>query len=150
MKITLNPDESVVKMIKEGLAAKGGYCPCRVEKTEDEGHVLIVSGADLLSGTPILDVKPYLPFTDAHPDARCGFAGAAENYALRVDCPDALLSRVPPEKRDALLACLAQDPRPAYQSDPERLYHMRFGAQEVDFTVRDDLLTVCGIRDCGK
>ncbi len=114
----------------------------RVEHTETEGAVLIVAGADLVSGTPIFDIKPYLPFTDAHPDARCGFAEAAESYRLTVECEETILAPIPGEKRTALLECLAQDPRPAYQDDPERIYRMRFDRWEVGFTVSDGTLAV--------
>ncbi len=117
----------------------------RLEETESEGTVLVVSGADLVNGTPIFDIKPYLPFTDAHPDARCGYAEEALSHALAVRCPPALLAKVPPEKREALLACLAEDPRPSYQDDPARLYHLRFADVEVAFTVAGGVLTVQSI-----
>jgi tRNA-Thr(GGU) m(6)t(6)A37 methyltransferase TsaA len=106
------------------------------------GSVLEVSGADLLDGTPIYDIKPYLPYADCRPEAVGGFAASAPESGLRVDCPAELLSKVPPEKQEALLGVLAQDPRPSYQDDPQRVYGMRFGGLEVRFTVDGALLTV--------
>lgn len=109
------------------------------------GTVLVVSGADLLDGTPIYDVKPYLPYADCRPEAVGGFAASAPVSGLRVSCPDAILEQVPPEKREALLGVLAQDPRPSYQNDPTRVYGMRFAGLEVRFTVDGTELTVCQI-----
>ena len=106
------------------------------------GTVLDVSGADLLDGTPIYDIKPYLPYADCKPEAVGGFAAAAPKSGLRVECPDELLSKVPPEKREALLGVLAQDPRPSYQDDPQRVYGMAFAGLDVRFTVDGDRLTV--------
>ena len=108
------------------------------------GPVLTVSGADLLDGTPIYDVKPYLPYADAHPDALGGFAPAPA-ATVTVDFPPALLERVPPESREALLGVLAQDPRPRYQNDPERLYGMAFAGVNVRFRVADGVLTVVSL-----
>jgi len=109
------------------------------------GPVLDVSGADLLDGTPIYDVKPYLPYADCRPEAVGGFAAAAPTSRLRVICPDDLLEQFPWEKREALLGVLAQDPRPSYQDDPQRVYGMRFAGMDVRFTVDGDELTVCEI-----
>lgn len=114
----------------------------RVESTETEGDVLWVSGADLLDGTPIFDIKPYLPFTDCHPDAKGGYADGEKDHALTVHCPEEMLAPVPPEKREGLLACLREDPRPSYQKDPERLYRMHFDSVEVAFCVKDRELFV--------
>lgn len=116
-----------------------------VENTEKEGKVLIVSGADLMDGTPVLDVKPYLPFTDSHPDATGGFAAAHTDYALTVSCDETMLAKIAPEKRDALLAVLAEDPRPSYQNDPERVYGFPFAGREIRFRVADGTLTVVDI-----
>lgn len=107
-----------------------------------EGPVLTVRGADLLDGTPIYDIKPYLPYADAKPDARGGFADEHKNDALAVDFPAELLAGIDPAKREALLGVLRSDPRPAYQDDPERLYTLDFAGCTVRFTVRDGLLTV--------
>lgn len=117
----------------------------RVEHTETEGDVLVVGGADLLNGTPIFDIKPYLPFTDAHPEATGGFAAPFFDYALRVVCDETLLSRLPEEKREVLLAVLREDPRPAYQSDPLRVYGFPFAGFEIKFSVDGTLLTVLDI-----
>jgi tRNA-Thr(GGU) m(6)t(6)A37 methyltransferase TsaA len=110
-----------------------------------EGPVLRVSGADLLDGTPIFDIKPYLPYTDAHPDALGGFTAGYQGYALAVDFPPALLEMIPAAHREALTGVLAQDPRPSYQDDPERVYGMAYGDWDVKFTVREGTLTVVGV-----
>lgn len=111
------------------------------------GPVLHVAGADLLDGTPIYDIKPYLPYADAHPGAAGGFAAQAPRRELDVCCPAELLAKLPPEKRDALLGVLAGDPRPSYQTDPARVYGMAFGRWEVRFFVDGRRLTVAGIED---
>ncbi|MBQ2253095.1 MAG: tRNA (N6-threonylcarbamoyladenosine(37)-N6)-methyltransferase TrmO, partial [Clostridia bacterium] len=116
----------------------------RVEHTAHEGVVLHVSGVDLLDGTPIYDVKPYLPFADAIPDALGGYAAQHEGHRLKVEVPEAVLSVLSEEKRDALCDCLAEDPRPAYQDD-SRIYKLRFAGCEVAFTVEGDTLTVRSI-----
>lgn len=113
-----------------------------VEYTKKEGPVLIVSGADMMDGTPVFDIKPYLPFTDSHPDARGGFTALTKAYSLKVEFPEELLEMVEEEKREPLFAVLAHDPRPSYQDSPERIYGMEFAGYEVKFTVRDGLLTV--------
>ena len=113
-----------------------------IEHTEAEGGVLVVGGADLLNGTPILDIKPYLPFTDAHPEAVGGFAAPLSNYALSVSCEPGLLARLPEEKRAPLLAVLKEDPRPAYQDDPLRVYGFPFAGYEIKFSVANGVLTV--------
>ena len=113
-----------------------------VERTEAWGTVLRLRGADLVDGTPVLDVKPYLPYTDCIPDALGGFAAAPAAPALAVDIPPDLLERVPPERRRALRGVLAQDPRPRYQEDPDRVYGFGFAGLEVRFSVADGVLTV--------
>ena len=113
-----------------------------VEHTADCGAVLHVAGADLMDGTPIFDIKPYLPFVDSHPEATGGFADRAKGYALAVRDPDGLLDSLPDEQRDALRGVLAHDPRPSYQDDPARVYGMAFAGYEVRFTVADGALTV--------
>ena len=112
-----------------------------LERDGELGTVLRVGGADLMDGTPIYDIKPYVPYADSHPEALSGFAPDA-GKSLAVDFPRPLLERVPPEKREGLLGVLARDPRPRYQNDPERLYGLRFGEQNVKFTVDGDRLTV--------
>lgn len=115
------------------------------EDTPQYGVVLRVAGADLLDGTPILDIKPYLAYTDAHPEAVGGFADAFVEYGLTVHCPEDLLMRVSDENRAALLAVLRQDPRPSYQHDPTREYAMDFGGYTIRFRVAEDVLTVVDI-----
>lgn len=106
---------------------------------------LVVSGADLMNGTPIYDIKPYLPHIDSHPDARGGFAVPAAGHRLKVVFPEQWLEKVPEQLRDGLTEVLAQDPRPSYQHDPERIYGFGFARLEVKFTVDGDVLTVCGV-----
>lgn len=107
-----------------------------------EGTVLRIRGADLMDGTPILDIKPYIPYADCHPEAVGGFASAPAGAVLDVVIPDDLLSRIPENRRDALRGVLAQDPRPHYHDDPERVYGFGFGGMEVKFTVAGTVLTV--------
>lgn len=111
-----------------------------------EGPVLYLMGADLMDGTPILDVKPYLPYTDSHPDASNGFA--CPTGTLTVHCDPELLERLPEERRNGLLQTLAQDPRPGYQHEPERVYGFPFSGFEVRFTVTGNELTVMDISHC--
>ena len=114
-----------------------------------EGPVLIVSGADLMDGTPIYDIKPYLPYADCHPDATGGFAAAHEHDGLEVVFPAELEEAIAPEHRQALRGVLAHDPRPSYQSDPERVYGVAFAGKNVRFTVKDGVLTVCAVEKLG-
>ena len=107
-----------------------------------DGPVLVVSGADLMDGTPIVDIKPYLAYTDSHPDATGGFVTGLTDRSLAVECPAPLLEGVEPALRESLLAVLAHDPRPTYQQDSERVYGMDFGGYQVKFTVADGTLTV--------
>ena len=116
-----------------------------VQHEDGFGDVLIVSGADLMDGTPIYDIKPYIPYADCHPEATEGFTGQVEMQALTVEIPPELLARFPVEKRDALVGVLAQDPRPRYQADASRVYGLEFGGYEVKFTVSDQILTVTDI-----
>lgn len=112
---------------------------------EKHGPLLYVAGADLMDGTPILDIKPYLPFTDSHPEAQGGFAAAIEPYLLEVDFPEELLEKIPREKREALLGALREDPRPSYQEDPERIYGLAYGGFDVRFSVKNRRLTVAEV-----
>lgn len=112
-----------------------------LEKTEDKGTVLLVAGADLMDGTPIFDVKPYLPYADCRPDAVGGFA-PDPGEKLEVVFPAAALEKVPPDKREALRGVLENDPRPRYHSDPGRLYAMSFASLTVRFRVAGGTLTV--------
>ncbi len=117
----------------------------RIEKHPKYGMVLIVSGADLMDGTPILDIKPYLPYTDSHPDASGGFTDELHLHPLRVELPEAWKEKIPPEQLDGLIGVLEHDPRPSYQDDPERIYGFQFGTMEIKFTVKDHCLTVRGV-----
>lgn len=117
-----------------------------VEKTAEFGTVLRVMGADLMDGTPIYDVKPYIPYADCHPEATEGFTAPGQDYLLTVDIPAPLLGRVQPDRRAALREVLAQDPRPAYQRDSQREYGFGFAGLEVRFAVRDGVLTVTDIQ----
>lgn len=117
----------------------------RVCTESPQGPVLYVSGADMMDGTPIFDIKPYLAYTDSHPEATGGFALQKKEGALAVDFPVLLAQKMPPDKRAALEEALAQDPRPAYQSD-ERLYTFSFAGYEVSFRVNGEILSVVDVR----
>ena len=115
-----------------------------VEETEKDGKVLIVSGVDLLSGTPIIDIKPYLPHSDCRVGAVGGYSEEFSNYSLEVNFPEKLLSIIPEEKRQAILGCLSEDPRPSYQDD-ERTYKMRFAEFDISFNVENNVLIVTNV-----
>jgi hypothetical protein len=116
-----------------------------IRMDEKLGPVLEVSGADILDGTPIYDVKPYLAYTDSHPDAVGGFSDAVRDYKLQVVFPEELLAQVPQEHHNALYRVLEQDPRPSYQNDPTRVYGFRFADMDIRFTVAEDVITVVEI-----
>jgi len=116
-----------------------------LERTEAYGTVIRVSGADLMDGTPIFDIKPYIPYCDAHPDATGGFTDSAEDFILDVDISSEQLQKFPENKRNALLELLSHDPRPSYQQDPERVYGLAFGGYNIRFTVHGSILTVTDI-----
>ena len=113
-----------------------------IEQTAEQGPVLHIRGADLMDGTPILDIKPYIPYADAHPEALGGFAAVPAGETLEVIIPPELLEKIPPERREALRGVLAQDPRPHYQDDPGRIYGFGFAGMEVKFSVEGQCLTV--------
>lgn len=119
-----------------------------VEKTAAEGTVLFVEGADLMDGTPIYDIKPYLPFADAHPDAIGGFADEKKEYSLALSFPDELAEIIGESKLPPLKAALKNDPRPSYQNDPERIYGFRYADFEVKFRVQDGTLYVISVEKC--
>ena len=126
-----------------------GLSSVRLEQIElhpELGPLLHVTGADLMDGTPILDIKPYVPYADSHPEAAGGFAGPDGGPTLEVLVPEELLSRVPPDKREALLGVLSHDPRPPYQQDPDRVYGLDFAGLNIRFSVRDQILTVRALR----
>ncbi|MBR0447431.1 MAG: tRNA (N6-threonylcarbamoyladenosine(37)-N6)-methyltransferase TrmO [Clostridia bacterium] len=116
-----------------------------VEEHTPEGPVITVAGADLMDGTPILDIKPYLAYTDSHPDAIGGFIEGLTDRSVQVVCAPALLAPLPADLQVRLLATLAHDPRPTYQNDPDRIYGMDFAGYNVRFTVADGVLTVVEI-----
>lgn len=116
-----------------------------VDIETDLGPVLHVAGADLMDGTPIFDIKPYLPYTDSHPAARSGFAPQAADALLDVDCPQELLALLPESLRQGLLGVLAHDPRPQYQHDSSRIYGMEFGGFEIKFSVAEGTARVADI-----
>ena len=116
-----------------------------VERDPKLGPVLLVSCADLMDGTPILDIKPYIPYADSHPEASDGFTAQTIQHHLEVDFPAELLDRVPVDKRAALIGVLAQDPRPSYQNDPARIYGFPFAGMELRFRVEGNQLTVVNI-----
>ena len=125
-----------------------GLSCVEMEKVEHDlklGPVLYVAGADLLDGTPIYDIKPYLAYTDSHPEAVCGFADRVKDYELKVVFPDEFLRRLPEEKREAAIEILRQDPRPPYQNDPKRRYGVAFAGYDIRFHVADGVLTVCEV-----
>lgn len=122
----------------------------KIEKTKECGPVIIVSGADLLDGTPIYDIKPYIPHVDCKPEAKAGFSAKNEDYRLAVEIPEEQLQKIPVEKRKAVRGILAEDPRPAYQTNQERTYGLNFDGYEIQFTVIDKKLIVKDISRCKK
>lgn len=118
----------------------------RIELTTPEGPVLYVSGADLMNGTPIIDIKPYLAYTDSHPEASGGFALTEREGRLRVEIPESIAQHIPEEKLSRIKEVLSQDPRPQYQSAPDRVYTMSFGGFEISFKTDNTVLTVTDIR----
>ena len=121
----------------------------RVEETKDHGLVLVVSGADVLDGTPIYDIKPYLAFSDSHPQAKSGFAEITQDYHLQVEIDDILLAQSLRKgcPWGAIQEILSQDPRPAYQNDPKRIYHLDYADWKIDFTVDKSILYVRNLEE---
>ena len=115
-----------------------------IESTAEYGLTLLVSGADLMDGTPILDIKPYIPYTDAHPDAAGGFATEPDK-TLAVVFPPEMLCQLPRKNREGVIEVLAQDPRPHYHQDPGHVYGLYYGGWNIRFSVRDNVLTVSGV-----
>lgn len=116
-----------------------------VERTESNGTVLHVAGADLMDGTPIFDIKPYIPYSDSFPDAAGGFTDTAEDFLLQVDFPQHLLNLLPESKQQAAIGVLSHDPRPSYQRKPGRVYGLNFAGFDIRFTVEEKTLTVCEV-----
>ena len=113
-----------------------------VEQTKEYGTVLHVAGADLMDGTPIFDIKPYIPYGDSHPDATGGFTDRTGDFLLEVRIPEELLKQLPEDKQAAAIGVLSHDPRPSYQRDPERVYGLPFAGFDIRFTVQENQLTV--------
>ena len=113
-----------------------------VEHTAEHGTVLHVGGADLMDGTPIFDIKPYISYGDSHPEATGGFTDTAGEFLLKVEFPEELLNILPVEKRDAAIGVLSHDPRPSYQRKPDRIYGLTFAGFDIRFKVCEDVLTV--------
>ncbi len=118
-----------------------------VEDTKEFGTVIHVGGADLMDGTPIFDIKPYIPYADCHPNALGGFTGDTAGDLLEVEFPAALLEKLPQEKHQAVIGILAHDPRPSYQQDPTRVYGLTFAGFNIRFSVDNKLLTVLEVLD---
>lgn len=118
-----------------------------IKVDERLGAVLTVQGADLMDGTPIYDIKPYIPYTDSHPEASEGYTRETQMHELKVEFPQELLERFPAEKRQAVLGILAQDPRPAYIRDSQRVYGVSFAGFNVRFRVEEDVLTACEVTE---
>lgn len=116
-----------------------------LEQTKDHGTVIHVAGADLMDGTPIYDIKPYIPYADCQTDATGGFTDTAKDFILQVQCPQEMLSALPEDKQPALLDVLSHDPRPSYQKDSDRIYGLEFAGFDVRFTVQNNILTVTEI-----
>lgn len=116
-----------------------------IEETREHGTVIHVEGADLMDGTPIVDIKPYIPYSDCHIDATGGFTDSAEDFLLKIEITDDQLSKVPIDKREALLGVLSHDPRPSYQHDPDRIYGLSFSHNNIRFKVSEKTLTVIDI-----
>ena len=121
-----------------------------LEHTAKHGTVIHVAGADLMDGTPIFDIKPYVPYSDCHPEASGGFTDTADDFLLDVNIPDVLLQMLPEEKREAVLGILSHDPRPSYQRKPERIYGISFAGFDIRFQVQDKTLTVVEIQEDTK
>lgn len=116
-----------------------------LEETKEFGTVIHVAGADLMDGTPIFDIKPYIPYADCRPDASGGFTDSAKDFILDVDFPDVLLEKLPQDKKDAAIGVLSHDPRPPYQKDSDRVYGLTFAGFDIRFTVAGRILTVCSL-----
>lgn len=130
-----------------------GLSCVRIDRVEEDPHlgpVIYVRGADLMDGTPIYDIKPYVAYADAHPEARSGFVDEKQWVPLHVEIPDKLAVKIPPQHLEALKATLAQDPRPAFHDDPERTYGMPYLKMDVRFRVKEDVLTVVDLAGAPK
>jgi len=121
-----------------------------LEETRDYGTVIHVAGADLMDGTPIFDIKPYIPYGDCHPEATGGFTDTAGDFLLQVNFPASLLQKLPSDKQDAAIGILSHDPRPSYQRKPDRIYVVSFAGFDIRFSVKDDTLSVLEVNELPK
>ena len=121
-----------------------------LEETRDYGTVIHVAGADLMDGTPIFDIKPYIPYGDSHPEATGGFTDTAGDFLLQVNFPASLLQKLPSDKQDAAIGILSHDPRPSYQRKPDRIYGVSFAGFDIRFSVKDDTLSVLEVNELPK
>ena len=126
----------------------GLSCVCLdgIEKTENEGTLLKVSGVDILNGTPIYDIKPYIPYADSYPEACGGYAEKMQHHCLCVNFPPELLQKLPDDKWRIFFDCISDDPRPSYQNDPNRVYHIVISNYEVGFKVDNQTATVTEVK----
>ena len=124
-----------------------GLSCVELDKVEisESGPVIHIKGADLMNGTPILDIKPYVPYADCHPEAESGFAGAVFDHHMTVEVSEELLERIPEENRQAVLDILAQDPRPGYQREPDRIYGMVYGNQNIKFRAENEKIIIIDV-----
>ncbi len=130
-----------------------GLSSVRLEKVEFHsqlGPVLHVAGADLMNGTPIFDIKPYLPSADSHREARGGFTDRIQDHRLEVEFPEEFLEKIDKERRQALIEVLENDPRPGYQEDPEKIYGLSYGKNNIKFRVKENILTVVNVMEYKK
>ncbi len=158
--LTVTPPRLGGKMHKGVFATRSPFRPnslglsaVRLEEVrldEKKGPVLIVSGADLLDGTPIFDIKPYLPYTDSHPDAKGGFGEEHKNDRIEVVFPKEQLAKLPEEIRQSAIDVLAQDPRAAYNKKAEYIYGMSFAGYDIRFSVSGNVLSVCDVTDMSQ
>ena len=116
-----------------------------MEHTASYGTVIHVAGADLMDGTPIFDIKPYISYADCHPDASGGFTDSVADFLLKVEFPPSLLEKIPFKKREALIGILSHDPRPSYQDNADRIYGLSFAGYNIQFTIQDNTLSVCNV-----
>ena len=117
----------------------------RIEETAEEGLALIVEGADMMNGTPIYDIKPYLPFTDSHPEAAAGFADTTIKKQIAVDFPEQLLACLPEKLQAGAIEMLEQNPVPQYQKNPDRIYGVDFDRYDIHFCIKEDILRVVDV-----
>jgi tRNA-Thr(GGU) m(6)t(6)A37 methyltransferase TsaA len=139
---------SCVRLERVLRPGDAGYAEARALGTRPgSGVILEVSGIDMRSGTSVYDIKPYLPYVEAHPDARGGFSDLHADDRLQVEIPDTILSQIPADKQDALLEILSQDPRPAYQDDPSRTYGLAYAGLNITFRVEEDCVHVISVEE---